>query len=104
MGFLRFNDFVNISTKEMDENAEYSFRFETNGTYSDVNSREDVDELLYEYLCNYKDDSLYDLTLEGLWEYINEDDTLEEDMKESIGKYIDLCEESIEDTFTEICD
>lgn len=99
MGFLSFKEFVNTNTNNnIDENE---FHFEATDAYVNENNREDIDNLLYEYVCNYKDDATKELTLEGLWNYINDDNTLSENMKKSLGKYIDICEESIEDTLDE---
>lgn len=111
MGFLSFNDFINRKPTENHsvettiENND-SYHFTANESYSNGN-REEVDELLYEYVCNYVDDNDGDygedeMTLEGLWNYINDDNTLSEKMKNNLGEYIDVCSESITDTFGEI--
>lgn len=111
MGFLSFNDFINRKPTENHsvettiENND-SYHFTANESYSNEN-REEVDELLYEYVCNYVDDNDGDygedeMTLEGLWNYINDDNTLSEKMKNNLGEYIDACSESITDTFGEI--
>lgn len=111
MGFLSFNDFINRKPTENHsvettiENND-SYHFTANESYSNGN-REEVDELLYEYVCNYVDDNDGDyaedeMTLEGLWNYINDDNTLSEGMKNNLGEYIDACSESITDTFDEI--
>lgn len=97
MEFLKFKDFANKAKANNEENVDAEYHFEVSEEYNGRN-REEIDDLLYEYVCNYKCDEVYDeLSLEELWSYIQEDNVLSEETKNDLGKYIDLCEESIKD-------
>ena len=102
MGFLNFDDYIcnENHLTETKVNTNESYHFEANESYSNEN-RKEVDELLYEYACNYCDDA-DEASLEGLWNYINEDTSISEEQRNEIGEYIDACSESIEDTFGEL--
>lgn len=110
MNILRFGDFFKKQVSETNKtNEEYEFHFEIND-FSPLNenlsNREYIDDVLYGYVCNYKDDATFDgvdaLTVEGLIDYINEDETLTEETRKSLEDYIYACDESVEDTFEEL--
>lgn len=102
MEFYRFNDFVKNDFVNESTN---DFHFETTGNYK--GNRKEIDDVLYECVCNYKDDSNFDqleISVDGLVDYINEDNQMSSRMKKELCNYIDMCEESIEDIFEEICE